>query len=59
MGALLGLIFHAIGGFAAGSFYAPYKKVKNWAWEIYWLFGGLFAWILMHILAPQMKKVDM
>lgn len=47
MGALLGLIYHAIGGFAAGSFYAPYKKVKNWAWEIYWLFGGLFAWILM------------
>lgn len=50
MGALLGIIFHAIGGFAAGSFYAPYKKIKNWAWEIYWLLGGFFAWILMPLL---------
>lgn len=47
MGALLGIIFHTIGGFAAGSFYAPYKKIRNWAWEIYWLLGGLFAWVLM------------
>ena len=50
MGALFGIIFHAIGGFAAGSFYAPYKKIKNWAWEIYWLLGGVFAWIVMPVL---------
>ena len=55
MGALLGLIFHAIGGFAAGSFYAPYKKVKDWAWEIYWLFGGFFAWILMPWLVSYLS----
>lgn len=47
MAALLGILLHAIGGFAAGSFYAPYKKVKNWAWEIYWLLGGIFAWLIM------------
>lgn len=47
MAAILGIIFHALGGFAAGSFYAPYKAVKNWAWEIYWLLGGFFAWVLM------------
>lgn len=47
MGAILGIFFHAIGGFAAGSFYAPYKKVKNWAWEIYWILGGFFSWIVM------------
>ncbi len=28
---LLGVILHAIGGFAAGSFYAPLKRVKGWA----------------------------
>ena len=27
MNALLGVIFHFIGGFASGSFYIPYKKV--------------------------------
>lgn len=47
MATLFGIIFHAIGGFAAGSFYIPYSKIKNWAWEVYWLLGGFFAWIIM------------
>ena len=59
MGAILGIIFHAIGGFAAGSFYAPYKKVKNWAWEIYWLLGGLFAWIIMPWLVSYIAIPDL
>jgi L-rhamnose-H+ transport protein len=43
---LLGLIFHWIGGFAAASFYIPYRNVKRWSWETYWLTGGIFSWIL-------------
>ena len=43
----LGVFLHAIGGFAAGSFYIPFKKVRNWAWESYWLVGGVFSWIIM------------
>jgi L-rhamnose-H+ transport protein len=43
---LLGVVLHAIGGLAAASFYLPYKRVKGWAWEIYWLVGGVFSWIL-------------
>ena len=43
----LGVVLHAIGGFAAGSFYIPFKKVRNWAWESYWLVGGIFSWIVM------------
>ena len=46
MNPILGIFYHALGGFAAGSFYIPFKKVRNWAWEVYWLVGGLFAWIL-------------
>lgn len=46
MNPLLGIFYHAVGGFAAGSFYIPFKRVKNWAWETYWLLGGVFAWIL-------------
>jgi L-rhamnose-H+ transport protein len=30
MNALLGVFFHFVGGFASGSFYMPYKKVKGW-----------------------------
>jgi L-rhamnose-H+ transport protein len=43
----LGVLLHAIGGYAAGSFYIPFKKVRNWAWESYWLVGGVFSWIIM------------
>jgi L-rhamnose-H+ transport protein len=46
MNPLLGIFYHAIGGFAAGSFYIPFKRVKYWAWETYWLLGGVFAWII-------------
>jgi len=47
----LGVLLHAIGGFAAGSFYIPFKKVRNWAWESYWLVGGVFSWIVAPWLA--------
>jgi len=43
----LGLFLLTLGGFAAGSFYIPFKKVRNWAWESYWLVNGFFSWIIM------------
>jgi len=45
MNPLLGVIFHWLGGLASGSFYVPYKGVKRWSWETYWLVGGFFSWI--------------
>jgi len=51
MNVLLGVIFHSIGGFASGSFYMPFKKVKGWAWESYWIIGGLFSWLIVPPLA--------
>jgi len=44
---IFGIIFHFIGGFASGSFYIPYKKVKGWAWESFWIIGGLFSWLIV------------
>jgi L-rhamnose-H+ transport protein len=44
---ILGLLLITLGGFAAGSFYIPFKKVRSWAWESYWLVNGLFSWIIM------------
>ncbi|QJD95257.1 L-rhamnose/proton symporter RhaT [Mucilaginibacter robiniae] len=51
MQAIFGVIFHFIGGFASGSFYIPYKKVKGWAWESFWIVGGLFSWLIVPPLA--------
>jgi L-rhamnose-H+ transport protein len=54
MQAILGVIFHFIGGFASGSFYIPYKKVKGWAWESYWIVGGIFSWLIVPPLAAYL-----
>jgi L-rhamnose-H+ transport protein len=45
MAILWGVLLHALGGFASGSFYLPYKKVQGWAWESYWLVGGIVSWL--------------
>jgi L-rhamnose-H+ transport protein len=42
----LGVILHAIGGLASASFYLPFRGVKSWAWESYWLVGGIFSWVV-------------
>jgi len=59
MNPLLGIIYHAIGGFAAGSFYIPYNRVRNWAWEVYWLAGGIFAWILAPWIVAMIAVPDL
>jgi L-rhamnose-H+ transport protein len=51
MQAVLGIIFHFIGGSASGSFYIPYKKVKGWGWESYWIVGGIFSWLFIPLIS--------
>lgn len=51
MQVILGVIFHFIGGFASGSFYMPFKKVRQWSWESYWIVGGIFSWLVVPPLA--------
>ena len=46
MEAVLGIILILLGGFSNGSFYMPFKKVKNWPWEVFWIIGGIFSWIV-------------
>jgi L-rhamnose-H+ transport protein len=42
----LGVFLHWLGGLASASFYVPYRGVKKWSWETYWLVGGVFSWIV-------------
>jgi L-rhamnose-H+ transport protein len=46
MNPFLGIIFHWLGGLASGSFYVPFKGVRKWSWEVYWMVGGFFSWII-------------
>ena len=49
-----GVALHAVGGVAHGTFYAPLKKVRNWAWESAWLVQGVAAWIITPWLVSQL-----
>jgi L-rhamnose-H+ transport protein len=56
---LLGVFYHWLGGLASASFYIPYRGVKRWSWETYWLVGGFFSWIiapmaLASLLVPEL-----
>lgn len=50
MNTIIGLIIIAIGSFGQSSSYVPIKKVKNWAWECFWLVQGVFAWLVFPFL---------
>jgi L-rhamnose-H+ transport protein len=56
---LLGVLFHWLGGLASGSFYVPYRRVKGWAWETYWLVGGFFSWIIVPWILGALMTRDL
>lgn len=55
---ILGVLSHWIGGFAAGSFYVPYRGVRAWSWEVYWIVGGVFSWIIAPIVFAVVGSND-
>src|SRR6266436_664671 len=59
MNPFLGVCFHWLGGLASGSFYVPYRGVKKWAWETYWLVGGVFSWIICPWLLASVLTNDL
>jgi len=56
---ILGVFLHWLGGLASGSFYVPYRRVKHWAWETYWLVGGFFSWIIAPWLLALLLTRDL
>ncbi len=42
----IGIIYHWIGGFASATNFIPFRGIKRWSWEIYWIVQGLAAWII-------------
>ena len=59
MNPILGIFLHALGGYAAGSFYIPFKKVRNWAWESYWIISGVFAWLVAPWVTAYLTVPDL
>ena len=59
MAVIWGVILHALGGFASGSFYLPYKKVNGWSWESYWLVGGIVSWVFAPWIMGSLTVPDL
>lgn len=59
MNPLLGVFYHWLGGLASASFYVPYKRIQRWSWEIFWLTGGLFSWIIAPWLFASLRTSDL
>lgn len=59
MNPFLGVFFHWLGGLASGSFYVPYKGVRKWSWETYWLVGGFFSWIICPLVLASILTNDL
>ncbi len=56
---LMGVFYHWLGGLASASFYVPYRGVKRWSWEIYWLTGGIFSWLLAPWFFASLQTEDL
>ncbi len=56
---LLGVVFHWLGGLASGSFYVPYKGVRKWSWETFWLAGGMFSWFICPWIGALLLSHDL
>lgn len=59
---LLGILLYALGGAAGASFYLPFKRIRNWAWESYWMIycvSGLIVvpWVLAFAVSPNVIQV--
>jgi L-rhamnose-H+ transport protein len=42
----IGVIYHWIGGLASASNFIPFRGIKRWSWEIYWIIQGIAAWLI-------------
>jgi L-rhamnose-H+ transport protein len=50
----LGVLYHWIGGFASATNFVPFRGIKRWSWEIYWLIQGFAAWIVAPLLIASL-----
>ncbi|HZL25614.1 MAG TPA: L-rhamnose/proton symporter RhaT [Acidobacteriaceae bacterium] len=41
-----GVILHWLGGLCSASNFIPFRGIKRWSWEIYWIIQGVAAWLI-------------
>jgi L-rhamnose-H+ transport protein len=51
---LIGVMYHWIGGLASASNFIPFRPIKRWSWEIYWIVQGFAAWIVAPLVMASL-----
>lgn len=47
---LLGVMYHWVGGFASATNFIPFRRIRRWSFEIYWIVQGVAAWLIAPML---------
>ncbi len=55
----IGVMFHWLGGLASASNFIPFRGIKRWSWEIYWIIQGVAAWLVTPLLLARMLVPDL
>jgi len=58
----IGVVYHWIGGLASATNFVPFRGIKRWSWEIFWIIQGIAAWLiapmtLALLLVPNLFRV--
>ena len=50
----IGVMFHWLGGLCSASNFIPFRGIKRWSWEIYWIIQGVAAWLIAPSLVASL-----
>jgi L-rhamnose-H+ transport protein len=58
----IGVVYHWIGGFCSATNFIPFRGIRRWSWEIYWIIQGVAAWliappVLAAIFVPNVASI--
>lgn len=56
---LVGVIYHWIGGLASASNFIPFRPIRRWSWEIYWIIQGFAAWLFAPLCIAWLVVPDL
>jgi L-rhamnose-H+ transport protein len=54
----IGVIFHWLGGLCSASNFIPFRGIKRWSWEIYWIIQGVAAWLIAPVVVASLLVPD-
>ena len=55
----LGVVYHWIGGLSAATNFVPFRRIRRWSWEIYWIIQGIAAWLVAPLVLALLLVPDL